>query len=86
MGRILAFLAGLFLVAYPALTGRDWRDIALAVLISVPFWLMVFVRRSEHDIAAELSLLPDAKLSGEPVRIYREGPDGEIYHDMSKDR
>jgi len=76
----------LFLVAYPALTGRDWRDIALAVLISVPFWLMVFVRRSEHDIAAELSLLPDAKLSGEPVRIYREGPDGEIYHDMSKDR
>jgi len=81
MGRILALLAALFLVIAPWALGRDWRDMALAALISVPFWLMVFIRRSNEDIADELSRLPSARPGAPVARIYREGPDGEIYHE-----
>tara|TARA_R110002049_G_scaffold306155_2_gene504136 strand:+ start:3304 stop:3576 length:273 start_codon:yes stop_codon:yes gene_type:complete len=85
MGRILAFLAALCMTVAPWALGMDRADIAMGILIAVPFWLMVFVRRSKREIAAELALLPSAAPMTDPVRIYREGPDGEIYHDTSKD-
>ena len=85
MGRILALLAGLFMVIAPWATGRDWRDMVLGAIISIPFWLMVFVRQSKREIAAELALLPSIRPEPPFARIYREGADGEIYHEDLKD-
>ncbi len=72
------------MVIAPWALGRDWRDIVLGILISAPFWLMVFVRRSKREIAAELALLPSAQPAGKPVRVYLQAPDGEIYHEDLK--